>query len=342
MGWQGDTDDDDVAAKIRVCKQKGLADFEVNGQLRMVRALATDPFTEREFHLMLVGASGSEDFSFVESIDGYPTGQDGKYVDLYEWWGGAPGGNLSNFLDLVRAEMDDEFWDAALAAFLDVYNTINNAIVTAVSYAEMHQGEHLTEMCKGINAEESDAGRDDPESAFQVFTEACGRRAPFAEFITVDFPKPSDLFPEMGWGLQEHLPRVGFGYEPGQEAFVATGSPYYDDLFLNGIWTTSAGLERALENLQDPWDRHGARAAAADLKAIQSGAMGFIRAEYIKAKRGLDNKRNLLAFEVFGGYESAEELKNFDTGLNDQLREALSPSVKRVEDFLATCCARRP
>lgn len=85
--------------------------------------------------------------------------------------------------------MDDAFWDAALAAFLDLYNTINQAITTALCYAEMQQGERMTELCKGANADISDAEGDGTELAFQAFTQARGRRAPFAESITVDLPR---------------------------------------------------------------------------------------------------------------------------------------------------------
>lgn len=89
MGYMGDTDDDDVPAKVLECKLKGLSDFFVEGQTRMIRAFAVDPLSGREFYLMLLGASGPDDFTFVEVVDGRAQDMEGVYVDIDEWMSGA-------------------------------------------------------------------------------------------------------------------------------------------------------------------------------------------------------------------------------------------------------------
>jgi hypothetical protein len=340
MGYMGDIDDDDLPAKVLECKLKGLSDFFVEGQPRMVRAFAADPLSGREFYLMLLGASGPDDFTFVEVIDGRAQDVEGRYVDFDMWLSAAPGTNINDFMEIVGSGMDDDFWDAALVAFLDLYSTIDSAISTALHYEEARQGTYMTRLCEEASVEESPAGGDDAEAKFQAFTDACDRRAPFADTILVEFADHTDHFPEIA-GVGELLPRVSFGYRFGQDdevAFIATGFEFQKNLFLNGLWTTEGGLELVLvETYKDLWDRHGARNAARDLIAIQSAAMEFLTAEHTKAKIHLNDQRSQLAFEAFAGYILREEVDVFDRALNDKLREALSGPIQRVEDFLATC-----
>ncbi|MET3810877.1 hypothetical protein [Arthrobacter sp. UYEF3] len=337
----GDTDADDVSAKVLECKLKGLSDFFVEGQTRMVRAFAVDPLSGRAFYLMLLGASGPDDFTFVEVVDGRAQDMEGAYVDIDEWMSAAPGTSINDFMEIVGSEMDDNFWDAALAAFLDLYATINAAISTALHYEELSQGEHMTQLCDKVTVEESSPGEDAAEATFQVFTDACERRRPFADTILVAFPDYKDLFPDIDFGFN-WLPRVSFGYRFGQEtevAYIASGAPLQNDLFLNGFWTTEEGLEQGLlETYKDPWDRHGARNAARDLITIQSAATEFLRVEYANATKLLNDHRSRLAFEAFAGYTWGEDVAGFDRALDDKLREALSDPIRRVEDFLAICC----
>lgn len=341
MGYMGDTDDDDVPAKVLECKLKGLSDFFVEGQTRTVRAFAADPLSGREFYLMLLGTSGPDDFTFVEVIGGRAQDMEGGYVDIDQWMSAAPGTNINDFLEIVGSGMDDDFWDAALVALLDLYATINEAITTALYCAEYSQGEHMTQLCEKVNVEEPTGGAD-AEAKFQALTDACDRRAPFADTIRVEFPNHAELFPEIT-GFGERLPRVSFGYRFGQEdqvAFVASGFDLQENLFLNGFWTTKEGLEQDLvETYKDPWDRHGARNAARDLITIQSAAMEFLRVEYAKATKLLNDQRSNLAFNAFAGYALREDLDAFDRAFDDKLREALNGPIQRVEDFLATCPA---
>jgi hypothetical protein len=338
MGYMGNIDDGEVPAKVLECKLKGLSDFFVEGQTRMVRAFAVDPLSGREFYLMLLGASRPDDFTFIEVVDGRAQDIEGVYVDIDQWMSAAPGTSVNDFMEIVGSGMDDNFWDAALAAFLDLYATINEAITTALYYAEISQGEHMTQLCEGGNVEEP-TREADAEAKFQAFTDACDRRAPFADTILVEFPDHTDLFPDIAF--EERLPRVSFGYRFGHEdqvAFVATGFDLRENLFLNGFWTTEEDLEQdLLETYKDPWDRHGARNAARDLMTVQSAAIEFLSVEYAKATRRLNDQRSQLAFETFAGYTLGEDVEGFDRALDDKLREALNDPIQRVEDFLATC-----
>lgn len=336
----GNIDSDDVPAKVLECKLKGLSEFLVEGQLRRVRAFAVDPLSDREFYFTLSGTSKPDDFTFVEVIDGRAQDMDGEYVDVDDWWSAAPGTNINDFMEIVGSELDADFWDAALSAFLDLYATINAAITTHLEYEEYDQGQYMTGLCEKVNVEESSLGEDAAEATFQVFTDACERRRPFADTILVAFPDHKDLFPDIDFGFN-WLPHVSFGYRFGQEtevAYIASGAPLQNDLFLNGFRTTKGGLEQdLLEAYKDPWDRHGARNAARDLIAIQSAATEFLRAEHAKAIKLLNHQRSQLALEAFAGCTLGEDVEAFDRALDDKLREALSRPIQRVEDFLATC-----
>lgn len=340
MGYMGDTNGRGVTAKVLECKLKGLSEFHVEGQTRVVRARAQDPFSGRDFFLLLNGTSGPDDFTFLEVVDGYARDLEGKAVDVEQWYGTDHGPDLSDFMEIVGASMDDAFWDAVLAALLDLYSTIDSAITTELHNAEYELGDRMTKLCEGVRVEEQPA--DDTEAKFEAFKDACNKRGPFAETISVSFPDPIVMFPDggMDFGLAP-LPHVSFGYRFGQEsqvAYVADGAPMKNGLFLNGFLTSKGSLELDLaENLKDPWDRHGARNAARDLLVIQSAALEYLKAEHTQAKRTLDARRSLLSFEVFGGYESKEDLAAFDSTLEDKLREALDAPIQRMWDFLATC-----
>jgi hypothetical protein len=340
MGYMGNADSDDVTAKVLECKLKGLSEFHVEGQARVVRTRAQDPLSDRDFFLLLNGTSGPDDFTFLEVVDGYARDLEGNAVDVEQWYGTAHGPDLSDFMEIVGASMDDEFWDAALVAFLDLYSTIDSAITTELYYAEYEIGGRMTSLCEGVQVEEQTV--DDTEAKFEAFKEACDKRGPFAETIAVSFPDPVVMFPDEGmdFGLAP-LPRVSFGYRFGQEnqvAYVADGAPMANGLFLNGFWTSEGSLELDLaENLKDPWDRYGARNAARDLLAIQSAALEYLKAEHTQATKSFDAQRSLLSFEVFGGYESKEDLAAFDSTLEDKLREALDAPIQQMWNFLATC-----
>lgn len=341
MGYMGDTDDDDVRAKVLDCRQKGLSDFLIDGQSRTVRAFAADPLTDRQFYMMLSGASGPDDFTFAEVIDGRARDVDGQYVDVDVPATWAQDTSINDFLEIVGGEMDDAFWDTALASFLGLYRTIDAAITTALHHAEYQQGERMTSLCEEARTEEP--ADSDSEARFQAFTEACRRRAPFAETITVEFPDHTGLFDDLVMDRGAIQPRVCFGYRLGQDdgevAYLATGiDDSQENLYLNGWWTRPERLEEnLLEAYTDPWDRFGARNAARDLLAIQSTVMEFLRAEHAKASKRLDDQRALLAFEVFGGYEPRGELEAFDRSRDGKLREQLSGPIRRVEEYLERC-----
>ncbi|QHK18562.1 hypothetical protein GU243_00810 [Pseudarthrobacter psychrotolerans] len=268
----GDTDDDDVAAKVLECKLKGLSDFFVEGQARIVRAFAVDPLSGREFYLMLLGRSGPDDFTFVEVIDGRAQDVGGRYVDIDQWMSAAPGTNINDFLEIVGSDMDGDFWDAALGAFLDLYSTIIAAITTALYHAEQSQGEHMTQLCEWANVE-APTGRADAEAEFQAFTDACNRRAPFADVILVEFPDHTDLFPDMV-GFGEPLPRVSFGYRFGPSRTMEQDPALTALAHVRGVKTprwhptnrSPGGLRRSLTPGYAPRSWTGSRSTAATLK----------------------------------------------------------------------------